>query len=67
MTRTTTGDHFPLTPSGEQFEISHGEQHATVVEVGGGLRRYSIGGRELLDGYTHDQRCTGARGLPLIP
>ncbi len=46
MTRTTTGDHFPLTPSGEQFEISHGEQHATVGEVGGGLRRYSIGGPE---------------------
>jgi aldose 1-epimerase len=32
-------------PSGEQFEISHGEQRATVVEVGGGVRQYEVGGR----------------------
>lgn len=56
-----------ITPSGQQFRISHGEQQATVVEVGGGLRRYRVTGREVLDGYRRDQRCTGARGLPLIP
>lgn len=54
-------------PSGEQFEISHGEQHAVVVEVGGGLREYSISGRQVLDGYPPVRRCTGARGLPLVP
>lgn len=54
-------------PSGQQFEISHGQHRATVVEVGGGLRRYRDGERELLDGYVRDERCTGARGLPLVP
>lgn len=54
-------------PSGAQFEILHEDQHATVVEVGGGLRRYRRGDREILDGYHPDERCTGARGLPLVP
>lgn len=53
--------------SGQQFEISHGRQRATIVEVGGGLRQHSVGGHELLDGYGLRARCTGARGLPLIP
>ncbi len=67
---STPGGHTTsarLAPSGRQFTISHGEQHATIVEVGGGLRRYRIGERDLLDGYTRAERCTGARGLPLIP
>lgn len=70
MTNTATRQHVtspPLAPSGTQFEISHGQQHATVVEVGGGIRRYRVGERDLLDGDALDQRCTGARGLPLIP
>jgi hypothetical protein len=25
-------------PSGAQYEIGHGDQHAIVVEVGGGIR-----------------------------
>jgi hypothetical protein len=29
--------------SGEQFEISHGKQRATIVEVGGGVRCYQVG------------------------
>ena len=41
----------PAPPSGEQIELRHGEQHAVVVEVGGGLRSYEIGGRAVLDGY----------------
>ncbi|MEO7126069.1 MAG: aldose 1-epimerase family protein [Nakamurella sp.] len=70
MTRATPDnqtERSPLTPSGKQFTISHGEQHATIVEVGGGLRRYRVGGWDLLDGYQRSDRCTGARGLPLIP
>ena len=35
----------------EQVEIVHGDQRAVVVEVGAGLRAYTAGGRELLDGY----------------
>ena len=38
-------------PSGEQFEIAFGDQRAVVTEVGGGLRTYSVDGREVLDGY----------------
>ena len=40
-----------IAPSGEQIEIAFGDQRATVVEVGGGLRTCSAGGRELVDGY----------------
>ena len=35
---------------GEQFELAFGDQHVTVVEVGGGLRSYAAGGRELRQG-----------------
>jgi aldose 1-epimerase len=38
-------------PTGAQFEIAFGDQRAVAVEVGGGLRSYSAGGRDLLDGY----------------
>ena len=54
-------------PSGEQFEISHGEQRATVVEVGGGVREYGAGGRAVLDPYPAEAICDGAHGTPLIP
>jgi hypothetical protein len=39
-----------IAPSGEQIEIAAGDQQAVVVQVGGGLRAYSAGGRELVDG-----------------
>ena len=48
-------------PSGEQVEIVHGDQHAVVVEVGGGLRAYSLAGREILDGYGADELCRSGR------
>jgi aldose 1-epimerase len=35
--------------------------------VGGGLRSYSAGGRELLDGYEADEMCTSGRGQVLLP
>ena len=54
-------------PSGQQFEIRAGEQSATIVEVGGGIRRYSVGDRDVLDPYDVDQVCDGAHGAPLIP
>jgi aldose 1-epimerase len=46
-----------IAPSGEQFEIVRRDQRAVVVEVGGGLRAYSVAGRELLDGYGVDEMC----------
>ncbi len=54
-------------PSGEQVEISFDDQRAVVVEVGGGLRAYSAGDRELLDGYGADEMCTSGRGQVLLP
>jgi hypothetical protein len=32
----------PITPSGEQVELSFDDQRVVVVGVGGGLRRYSL-------------------------
>jgi aldose 1-epimerase len=54
-------------PSGEQLEISLGEQRATVVEVGGGIRSYSVAGRDVLDPYPRGAMCDGAHGAILIP
>lgn len=56
-----------VVPSGEQFEIAYGEQHATIVEVGGGVREYRDGGRDVLHPYALDATCDGAHGAPLIP
>jgi aldose 1-epimerase len=57
----------PLRPSGEQIEIAFGEHLAVVVEVGGGLRTYELGGRALLDGYGLDELCRSGRGQVLVP
>jgi aldose 1-epimerase len=54
-------------PSGRQFEISRGEQRATVVEVGGGIREYAVGDRDVLEPYPLGAMCDGAHGAPLIP
>jgi aldose 1-epimerase len=54
-------------PSGEQFEIAFGEQRAVAVEVGGGLRTYSVDGEDVIDGYGVDDMATGGRGQMLIP
>jgi aldose 1-epimerase len=56
-----------IAPSGEQITITAGDQQAVVVEVGGGLRSYSAGGRELVDGYRADEMSSSGRGQVLIP
>ena len=56
-----------IAPSGEQIEIAIGDQHAVVVEVGGGLRAYSAGGRQLVDGYGAEEMGSSGRGQVLIP
>ena len=53
--------------SGEQYQISYGDQRAVVVEVGGGVREYRVGDRSVLDPYEVDEICDGAHGTPLIP
>jgi len=56
-----------ISPSGEQVELSFGEQRAVIVGVGGGLRAYSVGDRPVLDGYRADEMCSSGRGQLLIP
>ena len=62
----TVGDG-TVAPSGEQVEISLGDQCAVVVEVGGGLRSYSAHGRDVLDGYGADEQSASGRGQVLVP
>jgi aldose 1-epimerase len=54
-------------PSGEQFEITLGDHRAVAVEVGGGLRTYSVNGMDIVDGYGVDEMAAGGRGQILIP
>ncbi len=54
-------------PSGEQVELSFGDHEVVVTEVGAGLRAYSAGGRDVLDGYAVDEFATSGRGQLLIP
>ena len=49
------------------LEIEAGDQRAAVDTVGGGLRSYAAGGRELLDGYPAGEPATSGRGQVLIP
>src|SRR5215475_8239521 len=56
-----------IAPSGEQIEIMAGDQRAVVVEIGGGLRSYSAGGQDLVDGYGADEMSSSGRGQALIP
>ena len=56
-----------IAPSGEQITISLGDQQAVIVEVGGGIRSYSAGGRELVDGYDAHEMSSSGRGQVLIP
>jgi aldose 1-epimerase len=57
-----------VTPATDvQVEISVADQLVGVDLVGGGIRSYSVGGRELLDGYSLGEASTSGRGQVLIP
>jgi aldose 1-epimerase len=56
-----------IAPSGRQIEIAHGNHRAVVVEVGAGLREYTLNGRRMLDGYGADEMSSSGRGQLLIP
>lgn len=53
--------------TGRQFTITAGEHEATVVEVGAGLRRYTVGGTDVTctypDGILPPKGC----GITLVP
>jgi hypothetical protein len=57
--RSRHGEAITHAPSGEQFEIRHGDQRATIVEVGGGVREYEARGRQVLDPYRIEETCDG--------
>jgi aldose 1-epimerase len=54
-------------PTGEQFEISHGDQQATVTEVGATLRSFRVARREVLDTFGPDEMSDFSRGQALLP
>jgi aldose 1-epimerase len=56
-----------VNPSGEQVELTFGEQRAVVVGVGAGLRTYTVGDRTILDGYGVGDVCPSGRGQLLAP
>jgi aldose 1-epimerase len=57
----------PISPSGEQVELTVEDQHVVVVGVGGGLRRYDVGDESVLDGYSVVAMCSSGRGQLLAP
>jgi aldose 1-epimerase len=57
----------PCPPSGAQHEIRYGDQLAVVTEVGATLRRYDVGGRQVVQGHDVDAIPDGSRGQVLVP
>ncbi|MGY1823039.1 aldose 1-epimerase family protein [Geodermatophilus sp. SYSU D00079] len=56
-----------IPPTGEQFVLRCGDAEVTAVEVGGGLRTYRVGGRDVVDGYGAEEMAPHARGHVLAP
>ncbi|HEY7223121.1 MAG TPA: aldose 1-epimerase family protein [Micromonosporaceae bacterium] len=53
--------------SGEQWTISAAGHEAVVVEIGGGLRTYTVDAVPLIDGYDADELRPGSAGSVLVP
>ena len=61
-------DHSVQAPSGQQHVlVGPGDQQLVVVEVGGGLREYTVAGRPIADGYDESEMCASGRGQILAP
>jgi galactose mutarotase-like enzyme len=56
-----------IPPTGGQYQIRSGDQVAVVVELGGGLRTYTVAGQEVVDGYGEDELPAGGAGQILAP
>jgi aldose 1-epimerase len=54
-------------PTGEQYEITSGDQWAVVTEVGATLRGYRVGDQDVVLGSPVDEPVAGGRGQHLIP
>lgn len=57
----------PLPLSGRQVVLRAHDQELITVEVGGGLRAYTWGDRELLESYPETAIAPGAHGQALLP
>ncbi|HSD00858.1 MAG TPA: aldose 1-epimerase family protein [Gaiellales bacterium] len=57
----------PGAGGGPEIEIEAAGQRAVVVTRGGGLRAYSVDGRDVLDGYPAGEPSPSGRGQVLIP
>ena len=53
--------------SGEQWTIRYGGHEATLVEVGGGVRTYTVDGVDVVAGYGQDEMAASGRGQLLMP
>jgi aldose 1-epimerase len=59
--------HSDRPPSGQQYAISHGDSWAQVTQVGASLRRCTVDGLDVIDGFGIDERATDGRGQVLAP
>ena len=56
-----------MSRGGEEFRIAHGDYSAVITEVGGGLRRFRHGDRDLVLGYGAGEVRPRFRGSLLVP
>jgi aldose 1-epimerase len=65
-----TAAQLAVAPSGTQWTISSAGHEAVLVEVGGGLRSYRVGGVDgvdIVDGFGESEVCPGCAGQILAP
>src|SRR5450755_2835697 len=57
----------PALPSGAQFRIAHGDQSATITEVGAAVREFRVGDRDVFQSYEQTGFSAGFHGSVLVP
>jgi len=57
----------PAPLSGHQIELRLGDQEATVTDVGAKLRRYAVGGRDVITPFPADALAPAGHGAVLAP
>ncbi len=54
-------------PTGAQFELRRGRQRLVVTEIGAGVRSWTVGGHELLAGFSPGEYDAAFAGRVLVP
>jgi aldose 1-epimerase len=67
MTTSQVAVTTPALPSGAQLRISHGDQAATVTEVGAAVREFRVGVRDVFQSYDETAFSAGFHGSVLVP